>query len=88
MRGNSIGAADAKINPWSGLIAPASRRNCMGAYGRVGRCEGSRCGPRSNLRFIANRDAIATEQDTVIVHERPVSDGDVISIIAPNEVRD
>ena len=44
--------------------------------------------PGGNLHFIANRDAIATEQDTVIVHERPVSDGDVISIIAPNEVRD
>ena len=30
-----------------------------------------RCGPGGNLDFIANRDAIAIEQDAVIVHEGP-----------------
>jgi len=33
--------------------------------------------PGGNLHFIANRDAIAIEEDTVIVYERAVADGDV-----------
>jgi len=37
----------------------------------------------SNLHFVANSDAIAIEEDTVIVYERPVADGDVIAIVAP-----
>src|SRR6516225_4929573 len=39
--------------------------------------------PGGNLHFIANRDAIAIEEDTVIVYERAVADGDVIAIVAP-----
>lgn len=36
-----------------------------------------------DLHFIANRDAIAVEQETVIVNERPVPDEDVVAIVAP-----
>jgi hypothetical protein len=36
-----------------------------------------------DLHFIANPDAIAVEQETVIVNERPVPDEDVVAIVAP-----
>jgi hypothetical protein len=42
------------------------------------------CTPGAICTSIANRDAIAIEEDAVIVCERPVADGDVIAIAPKN----
>ena len=53
------------------------------ALGLQGMCSGVDVDTGCDLYFIANRDAIAVEKDAIKVNERPVPDGDVEAIIAP-----
>jgi hypothetical protein len=39
--------------------------------------------PGSNLHFITDGDAIAIEQQTVIVDEGPLADSNVVAIVTP-----